>query len=140
MRIASMGCDFENKDISQVLFRSTMSLLDYDLILWDPSFLFDDYSTDSWQSTYGGYKRLSNDESFHFVDELNRRKTEMGDLLDNGRPLVVFVPTPTSIYYWTGETEYSGTGRNQKSTSIIKKFELNDALPFSIIESVASEG
>lgn len=135
-----MGCDFENKDISHVLFRSTMSLLDYDLVLWDPSFLFDDYSESPYQPTYGGYKRLSNDESVHLVDELNRRKTEMCDLLDNGRPLVIFVPTPTSIYYWTGQTEYSGSGRNQKSTSILKKFELNDALPVSIIESVSSDG
>ena len=140
MRIGAMGCDFENKDISHVLFRSTMSLLDYDLVLWDPSFLFDDYSESPYQPTYGGYKRLSNDESVHLVDELNRRKTEMCDLLDNGRPLVIFVPTPTSIYYWTGQTEYSGSGRNQKSTSILKKFELNDALPVSIIESVSSDG
>jgi hypothetical protein len=140
MRIGSIGCNFENKDISHVLFRSTMSLLDYDLILWDPSFLFDDYSADPRQSTYSGYKNLSNDESVRFDDELNRRKTEMIDLLENGRPIVIFVPTPTSIYHWCGHTEYSGSGRNQKSIHIVQKFELNDALPFSKIETIASEG
>jgi len=140
MRIGAMGCDFENKDISHVLFRSTMSLLDYDLVLWDPSLLFDDYSEAPYQPTYGGIKRLSNDESHRFFDELNRRRTEMNDLLENGRPLIIFVPTPTSIYYWTGKTEYSGTGRNQKATSIIEKFDLNNAFPFSTIDTVASDG
>lgn len=140
MRIGSMGCDFENKDISHVLFRSTMSLLDYDLVLWDPSFLFDHYHADLVYPTYGGYKCLSNDESIRFSDELNRRRTEMGDLLDSGRPLVIFIPTPTSIYQWTGQTTHSGSGRNQKTTSIVTKFELNDTLPSSKIETIASEG
>jgi len=140
MRIGSIGCDFENKDISHVLFRSTMSLLDYDLVLWDPSFLFDDYSADSRYPTYGGYKCLSNDESIRFADELKRRKTELDDLLENGRPLVIFVPTPTSLYRWNGQTTYSGSGRNQKSTYSVEKFDLNDAIPFSTIETVASEG
>jgi len=140
MRIGAMGCDFENKDISHVLFRSTISLLDYDLVLWDPSSLFNYYSADPYHSTYGGYKCLSNDESVRFADELNRRRTEMVDLLQNGRPLVIFVPEPTSIYQWTGRTEFSGSGRNQKSTSIVTKFELNDTLPCSKIETIASEG
>jgi len=117
-----------------------MSLLDYDVVLWDPTFLFDDYSPAAINPTYGGYKRLSNDESVRFVDELNRRRTEIADLLDNGRPLIVFIPPPTSIYYWNGQTTCSGSGRNQNRTYIIEKFNLNDAIPISNIDTVASDG
>lgn len=140
MRIGAIGCDFENKDISNVPFRSVMSLLDYDLILWDPSLLFDNYSTDWRNPTYSGYKCLSNDESVLFADELNRRKTEMVDLLESGRPLVIFIPQPDMLYHWTGQTTYSGTGANRRSTNLVTKFSLNDAFPISNIETVAAEG
>jgi len=140
MRIASMGCSFENKDIIPVSFRSTVSLLDYDLLLWDPTELFQLYSTDWINPIYNGYKCLSNDESVHFADELNRRRTEMVDLLESGRPLIIFIPAPTAIYHWNGKKEYSGTGKNQKATYLVEQFVLNDAIPFSKMETVAAQG
>jgi hypothetical protein len=140
MRIASMGCSFQNNDITEVPFRSNTSLLDFDLLLWDPTELFDLYSRDWQNPTYGGYKCLSNDESVHFADELNRRRTEMIDLLGSGRPLVIFIPTPKAIYHWSGEKKYSGTGKNQKTINIVNQFVLNDAIPYTEIETVAAEG
>ena len=135
-----MGCDFENKDISHIPFRSSISLLDFDLLLWDPSELFDLYNPDWRNPTYNGYTCLSEDDSVHFADDLNRRRTEMLDLLESGRPIVIFIPAPTSIYCYDGNKEYSGTGSNRLTTYKVGLFILNDVIPISKIETVKAEG
>lgn len=130
LRATSVGYAFHHPDVRDVSFGSGQTLLGQDVVLLQISGLQGQYATSV--STYRGKLSLGSHASARISEDIARRKREFKTLLELGGTLVLFLPAPDSWYVDTGERQYSGTGRNQKVTTIVKEQHLLDVLPFSI--------
>jgi hypothetical protein len=128
MNIASIGREFPVKAIESFPYKSEFTLLDFDLILWDPASLLLEYSYDS---KYRGYPSLDSHDSVAILEDRSRRKSEMVDLVKLGRTIVIFVPSPQKFYVDTGQRSYSGTGRNRSTTVHVSEESLRSFIPLS---------
>lgn len=111
------------------MFKSLVSIFDYDLVIWDPAQTAVTYQS-PYQQFYRGRPSPSEDESVALAEDVRRRAREFRDFLDLGRSLVVFASPPQIFYVDTGRKETSGTGRNQKVTRLVEGLDLLSALPF----------
>lgn len=129
--------DIEGDSIEYSRFRSSKSFLDYDLVIWDPNQLVDEYYS---SSNYRGLPRLTDDDSAKVIGDVRRRRKEIEEMLELGRAVVVFTPPPQRCYVATGEKEYSGTGRNRVTTSMVAELDLLMSLPVKDLETVQATG
>lgn len=129
-----IGFDYDNAD-----FGSAISFLDYDLVLIDCSIIQLEYKANYARSTYLGLKSIGDSDSPRIVNDLNRRKQEILDLLKLGRTVFVYTPTQQKVYVDTGKREYSGTGKNMKTTRIVDELDILKFLPCSF-NTVTAEG
>ncbi len=61
---------------------------------------------------YQGYPCVSPDESARLISDVARRRKEIISFLEMGRVFIVLSSPPSRVYYATGESKRSGTGRN----------------------------
>lgn len=132
MAIISMDIEFDNEKVYNSSFESSISLLDYDVVLWDPSSTLYGYDSQTSSPTYMGYKNLTDNDSAQIVLDMVRRKNEINEVLDLGRTVVIFTSPPQKCYRATGEKQYSGTGKNRQTTRIINETDILDALPIKV--------
>lgn len=116
VKIASLGRDLPDKWTIHIPFKSEYSLLDYDIVIFDTSDIFLEYNAEFLHERYKGYRNLDSDDSVHILEDRNRRVSEMIDLVNAGKTLIIFCPSPDKCYIDTGERSYSGTGRNRQET------------------------
>ncbi|MDP3951891.1 hypothetical protein, partial [Microbacterium sp.] len=86
----------------------------------------------SYKAEYRGRPAPNPAESVSLVDAVQRRRQEFEDFLALGRSLVVIACPSMVMWVDSGKRETSGTGRNQKVTTIVKDIDLLDAVPFDI--------
>ena len=101
-------------DVTEVKFDSQISLLDGDIIVFDPdisSFL-------RYDNIYQGKPSLSESASFRLRERSDHWRRELLDAVNAGKTVVVFLNEIQEVFIDTGRREYSGTGRNQKTTRI----------------------
>jgi len=127
----ALGFELEHPDVAQTRFRSSQTLLDYEIVFWDPGWILEEYTRD-FTSSYQGLPLISQHDSALIVGEVARRKREMIELLKLGGTIVIFLSRPDQIYIHTGEKQYSGTGRNRHTTAFVRHFDLAAALPISV--------
>jgi hypothetical protein len=134
MKILFLDNSIEHKNVETAAYRSSLSMLDYDSVVWDPNSILDSYgrSGSGYEGTYMGYPSLNDDSSVHIISDFERRKNEITEFLKLGRTIFIFMPVPNYFHYATGEKRYSGTGRNQQTTRIVTKKSIFDALPIDI--------
>src|SRR5258706_9174062 len=107
----SLAFEYEHKSVDEIDFTSKTSFLDYDLLIWDPNYLIDEYlrlQGLSTNNTYRGYPSLDDDNSTKIINDIGRRTDEINAMLELGRSVVIFMPEPQKFYIATGEKEYSG--------------------------------
>ncbi|MFE9380352.1 hypothetical protein [Streptomyces sp. NPDC006855] len=126
MRILALDTNLDLPGVDTDEFRSTRSLYEYDVVFWDPARTLSTYGT---STPYGGLPRIADYESPRFAADVIRRNKEINSFLEMGRTFIVFLAPPQEAYYATGETKTSGTGRNQKVTTMVKKFDILDTIP-----------
>jgi hypothetical protein len=129
MKIVSMGRDFPAKKVDNIMFSSEFTLLDYDLVLWDLSGLLLEYATGSGH--YQGCISLSEYYSAKILEDMNRRKREIADLIKLGRTVIIFTPELTRFFIDTGQRTYSGTGKNRITTIQVSDYSLRSFVPIS---------
>jgi hypothetical protein len=95
MRIGSIGLRFPLPDVPQFAFHSDQSLLDFDLVLWDPAQLLQEYMP-SKTRTLNGLPILPHEDSERLKGDVERRKAEFTELFKLGRSVIVFTPRPQS--------------------------------------------
>ncbi|UJA20445.1 hypothetical protein HJD18_09665 [Thermoleophilia bacterium SCSIO 60948] len=134
----SLGFDLEHPDIVGIDFRSSHSLLDYELVIWDPSHVLSEYRRD-YSGTYRGLPLLHEDDSSLVLEELRRRRDEILELLRLGGCVAIFCSAPHRFFRATGEKEFSGTGRNRQTTSIVSDASVAAAFPLEV-ELIKAEG
>lgn len=136
MRVLSLDCDLDLPDADLYPFGSSLSLFDYDVVMWSPSRSMQRYKT--YAHTYNGLPSLSQTQSPALRRDVTRRRHEFAEFLRLGRVLVVFVPGETAVYIDTGKRQYSGTGRNRASTTIVEEFDIMSAVPMTLVRSPGS--
>jgi len=141
VRVLLLDAELEVEDAVYAEFSSTHSLFDYDLVLWDPlrSVLsYDEPHYMAGSRSYQGRRWLSEHDSAQIQRDAERRANDIGEFLLLGRTLVVFVPGDLTVKVETGEKRYSGTGRNQKTTTILADFDIWNVLPIDVTRTFAS--
>jgi hypothetical protein len=140
MRIISVGQYIEHKNVTNELFRSPVSFLDFDLLIWNPSRLFTEYDTDSYTPKHQGCRNISDDDSPKILDDISRRKGEIAEMINLGRIVIVVLPPPEKCYYATGFKEFSGSGKNRVTTRHVGELNLLSSIPVKDISTVVAEG
>lgn len=118
LRIISIGKELDHPFVDTVGYRSSFSLLDYDIAIWDPNDLLSEYE----QHDFGGYIAISSEDIFHIREDISRRKKEMLEFLDLGRTIFIFTPKPQK--YFSG-----------KDLS-----DITNSLPANDIRTIAASG
>lgn len=133
MSILSIGTEFQSRKVDAVHFRSAQSVLDYEVVIWEPESALYGYNRDGYSRTYRGLPSLDEHDSVRFVNDVRRRRGEFVEMLGAGRALVIFTAPPTSCYVFTGKVETSGTGRNARRTRMVDDVDVMSALPFPMV-------
>lgn len=139
MRIISVGQYIDHKNVTNELFRSPISFIDFDLLIWNPSHLFNEYDTD-YPPKHQGYRSISDDDSPKLSDDIIRRKSEIGEMINLGRIVIVILPPPDKCYYATGQKDFSGTGKNRVTQRYVNELNLLNSIPVKELSTVIAEG
>lgn len=135
LRIVSVGYDFPSDQVENLSLYSKSSLLDFDAVVFSPILEAGFHASNS----YLGKPCYDDDQSFRLREALAHWKRELNDALKHGKTVFAYLCTPETVYVATGKKEFSGTGRNQKTTRIVEPVSNYDSLPFKT-EPTASTG
>lgn len=127
-RILTVGFELASPEIESTEFRSKVSLLDWDIVLFRP----DIYEFVSYNDQFQGKPSLSDSASFRLKECCEHWRRELLQALDTGKTVVVYLPPLTEVYVDTGKRSYSGTGRNQKTTTHVTLYSNYEAIPASL--------
>ncbi|MDD5428322.1 MAG: hypothetical protein PHI58_03680 [Candidatus Omnitrophica bacterium] len=140
MKIASIGLHIQHKDVANISFTSSTSLLDYDMLIWDPSDLFEEYNCEYSQPTYQGYPNLNDDDSPRIREDVKRRRGEIIDFLKNNRTIIIILPPPKKCYCASGKYDYAGSGKNRSTTRYVDELDLCSIVPIEDFTTVMADG
>ncbi len=140
-KIISVGCEFPDDNIEYIPFRSDQSLLDADIILFEPD-CGSSYSTYHFgdNRTYCGKPSFNEKSSSQVQDDIKHWKSELHIALDAGKTVIVFLSKLEEFYVATGEVGYSGTGKNARATNYVKLLNNYLSLPVKISRIVPKGG
>jgi hypothetical protein len=128
-RILTVGIPLASDQAVQQGFTSKVSLLDWDIILFRPS--IDDFTYSSVDS-YKGRPSLSDHSSFALKEASEHWRREIKQAVESGKTVIVFLQPVVEVYVDTGNRQYSGTGRNQRTTRLVEPYDNYAALPFDL--------
>lgn len=149
-KIISVGIDYFPGDEEHVLidcasYKTHVSLADADIIILTPGPTSHDYTElhDTYSlapDKYLGKICLSDNGSGIFHDDLAFWKKEIDKAIESGKTIFILSEKPNEFYYATGKNEYSGTGKNQKTTRIVDIYSSYSILPIPRKNIHASSG
>ncbi len=122
--VISVGFEIPGDAAECVDFWSDTSLLDADVIIFAPN--LEDYTA---EGEYLGKSLLNKDDSGRIQAEAKHWDREMRIALESGKTVFVVMLGVESLYVYTGERNYSGTGRNARATEIVNIFDPYSAVP-----------
>ncbi len=125
--IFTIGFQLPTKDIFQYkYFHSNTSLLDADIILFEPKL---EYQTDFFSSSqYNGKPNLSDQSSVQCINSIKHWKDELNIAFENGKTIFIFLTAPEDVYVHTGNT-LTGTGKSQKQVRNVSERNSYEMLP-----------
>lgn len=130
-RIFVVGFDLPGDEFEYVPFNSDQSLLDSDIVLFEPS-LGGYHGFES----HKGRTLLTQDGSVQLLENTRHWKSELIAATNAGKLVVVYVAKPDVCYRYTGEQTFSGTGRSRLTTNIVTDISSYEAVPnISSVES-----
>lgn len=127
-KIISVGFSLASPEIEYAEFRSKVSLLDWDIVLFKPD--VDEFV--SYGDTFQGKPSLSDSTSFLLKECCEHWRRELKQAVDTGKTVIVYLSPLTEVYVDSGKRTYSGTGRNQKTTRHVDLFSNYEAIPASL--------
>jgi hypothetical protein len=136
-RIFTVGFDLPGDEFEYVPLESDRTLLDADIILYEPSFglwLHAWHNFDGVQ-TYQGTTIMSDESSREVPARLNHWRSELVAAVNAGKLVVFYLKKPEVLFRYTGERTYSGTGRNQKTTNLVREISTYEAMPAKVTAS-----
>jgi hypothetical protein len=134
--ILTIGFSVAEEDIGFSEFDSDISLLDWDIVLFKPD--INDYLYRA-ESMFEGKPCLSDDASFKLKAQSEHWRREIKSAVDHGKLVIVYLSELKKLSIATGEKQFSGTGRNQKTTRIVTGYDNYQSIPLSL-EPFSSKG
>jgi hypothetical protein len=116
-------------------FRSDKSLLDGDIIVFSVD-ISKYYAGESFQ----GMRCLDNDSSFRLRADCQHWRSELEAALKHGKTVIVFINDSPQVKAATGEMQYSGTGRNTRTTRIVTTVDPYESIPVTFGSVVRRSG
>jgi hypothetical protein len=96
-RILSVGFDFPGGEAECIPFHSDQSLLDADLIVFEPRILRCYYSL----RKHHGKPLLGQTESVEVIEDITHWQSELDIALDSGKTIILFLPKLEDFYFWS---------------------------------------
>ena len=128
-KILTIGFSLYGNDSEFCEFDSEKSLLDWDIILFQPD--IHDYIYQSDES-YRGKPSLSDHYSFKLKSKIEHWKREIKLAIDHGKIVIIFLDKLQEVYVNTGEKRYSGTGKNRQTTTMVAPYSNYHILPVEL--------
>ena len=126
--IVSVGVEVPSDNVEWIKFNSDQSLLDADIVLYEPT--LGDYPYTG--SEFQGKPSLSESSSFQVRKHVAHWRSELLAAFNAGKLVVIFLATPTNVFVQTGEKQFSGTGRNRQVTNIVHPLSSYEAIPLKL--------
>jgi len=128
VKIACVGymSEYNHKNVFDIAFSSKESILEYDLLIIDFESLHFTYHSDKY---YHGKRLLDEHDSVCIQEDMSRRKNEILEFLESGKNIIVILSKKDYCYYYTGKSDYSGTGRNTRQTDYVSEIYLSNIFP-----------
>jgi len=138
MRILSIGQYFIHPDVTYDSYRSSLSFLDFDTVIINPSEVFEEYEEGNPEE-YQGCRNLSDNESPKLIEDINRRNSEIQELLKLGRTIIVMLPPPKKCFY-NAELSSPNAGHTSRSIRNIQDLELSKTIPVDNLNLILADG
>lgn len=131
MKIGFLACDteYEHRNMNYIGFSGSNTILEYDMIIIELEWLFSTYATDG---NYNGILKLTPFNSTQILEDMKKRKIELLEFLNSGKPVIVLNGNDNYRIRYTGEKTYSGTGRNTRVTNMVTDIHPTELLPTTI--------
>lgn len=130
--IVSIGMEVPSDDVTYIPFDSDQSLLDADIVLYEPTLGPRTFLDAFVFSEYQGKPSLSESNSFSVKGHVAHWKSELLAASNADKLIVIVLATPIEVYVKTGEKQFSGTGRNRQVTNIVNLLSSYDTIPWQI--------
>ena len=134
-RILTIGFQLASSDTEVASFRSKTSLIDWDIVLFLPRIRGYFTATKSYQ----GRAEFNDASSFQLKDCCEHWRREIKQAVEAGKTVIVFLPELDEVYIDTGDRQFSGTGKNQKTTIIVAPYSNYEAIP-ATLSPIAATG
>lgn len=134
-KILAINTPFDSlqyEGIIRDVFGSTTSFMDYDAIIIDTSRIAHNYEVNYPTTFYNGKRLISKYDSQKIVDDFSRTKKQIAECLNQGKNIFILMATNENCYIHTGETRYSGTGKNARGTDMVTEFNVFSFLPLDL--------
>jgi len=118
-------------------YSASQSLLDADIIVFEPD--FSSYNLDS-PPYYQGKPLYDKNSSFDLQEDSQHWRRELSTALESGKTVFVFFVKYEDVFIHTGNTQYSGTGRNARITRIVTGYSNYQFFPVQLPTIVPKEG
>ena|SRR5712692_353020 len=116
-RIFTVGFTLPGDEFEYVAFDSDQTLLDADIILFEPT-LGDHYGSEM----YNGRQLLTEHSSFVVKRQVDHWHSEIITAVNAGKLVVIYLAKPVDKYRHTGQQQHSGTGRSLVTKSPSQDF------------------
>lgn len=133
-KIITIGFYIPGYDDHYQPYSSYQSLLDADIILFEP-----DFSHYNYYDAYQG-KPCYSGNSFQLKEDTRHWHAEISTALQDGKTVFVFMGRYEEVFVETGEKQYSGTGRSARVTNIVSSYDNYQFLPVDIPSLIPKEG
>jgi hypothetical protein len=134
-KILTVGFELASPDTQYASFRSKMSLLDWDIVLFKPQ--ISDFVS-AYYDSYQGKPSLDDSASFKLKECCEHWRREIKLAVETGKTVLIYLPGLFEVYVDTGQRTYSGTGRNQKTTRHVSLYNNYQAIPASLAPVTAT--
>ncbi len=132
-KILTVGFQLASDNVEYEEFTSKASLLDWDIVLFRP--MIDQFI--SYSDQYQGKPSLSDSTSFQLKESSEHWRREIKEAVEAGKTVIVYLSPVQQVYIDTGKRQYSGTGRNQKTTRVVDLYTNYSCIPEKLNPTIA---
>ncbi len=132
--IFCVGFDLPGEEFEYIEFESKRSLLDADIIIFKPT--LGEYNI---AKNFQGKPLIDENDSPRVIERLTYWRSELNEAVINGKLVIIYLVKPEEAFRYSGNKNYSGTGRNRQTIDYVEQISSYSALP-QIEKVVASEG
>jgi len=133
-KFITIGFNIPGYDKCFYSYSSDQSLLDADIIIFEPN--FNDYTLDSYQ----GKPSYNENKSFRLQEATRHWKRELSTALEEGKTIFVFFSKYKEIFVHTGKKEYAGSGRSERLTLYVTPYDNYQFFPIDLPPLISKGG